>query len=129
MSNTLFKILFLMWLVLIGLDFWLEQYALVAVMGLGITVYSYYSQQVKRLSDELKTSIMNELNEKTVSFVVLSFLLVLIVGLLFDLRPLPTAEAVFVALGGLFVYRGLTIGGLLMRDVYRNDLMNPSKEI
>lgn len=129
MSNTLFKILFVMWLVLIGLDFWLEQYALVAVMGLGITVYSYYSQQVKRLSDELKTSIMNELNEKTVSFVVLSFLLVLIVGLLFDLRPLPTAEAVFVALGGLFVYRGLTIGGLLMRDVYRNDLMNPSKEI
>ena len=129
MSNTLFKILFVMWLVLIGLDFWLEQYALVAVMGLGITVYSYYSQQVKRLSDELKTSIMNELNEKTVSFVVLSFLLVLIVGLLFDLRTLPTAEAVFVALGGLFVYRGLTIGGLLMRDVYRNDLMNPSKEI
>ena len=129
MSNTLFKILFVMWLVLMGLDFWLEQYALVAVMGLGITVYSYYSQQVKRLSDELKTSIMNELNEKTVSFVVLSFLLVLIVGLLFDLRPLPTAEAVFVALGGLFVYRGLTIGGLLMRDVYRNDLMNPSKEI
>ena len=42
MSNTLFKILFVMWLVLIGLDFWLEQYALVAVMGLGITVYSYY---------------------------------------------------------------------------------------
>ncbi|WP_214844115.1 hypothetical protein [Exiguobacterium sp. s150] len=72
---------------------------------------------------------MNELNEKTVSFVVLSFLLVLIVGLLFDLRTLPTAETVFVALGGLFVYRGLTIGGLLMRDVYRNDLMNPSKEI
>ncbi|MEW8967776.1 hypothetical protein [Exiguobacterium alkaliphilum] len=129
MSNTLFKILSVMWLTLIGLDFWLEQYALVAVTGLGITVYSYYSQQVKRLSDESKTSIMNELNEKTVSFVVLSFLLVLIVGLLFDLRTLPTAETVFVALGCLFLYRGLTIGGLLMRDVYRNDLMNPSKEI
>lgn len=129
MNKNVFKGLLVMWLALIGLDFWLEQYALVAVTGLGITVYSYYSQQVKRLSDESKTSIMNELNEKTVSFVVLSFLLVLIVGLLFDLRTLPTAKAVFVALGGLFVYRGLTIGGLLMRDVYRNELMNPSKEI
>lgn len=129
MNKNVFKGLLVMWLALIGLDFWLEQYALVAVTGLGITVYSYYSQQVKRLSDESKTSIMNELNEKTVSFVVLSFLLVLIVGLLFDLRTLPTAETVFVALGCLFLYRGLTIGGLLMRDVYRNDLMNPSKEI
>ncbi|STO09277.1 hypothetical protein [Exiguobacterium aurantiacum] len=109
MNKNVFKGLLVMWLALIGLDLWLEQYALVAVTGLGITVYSYNSQQVKRLSDESKTSIMNELNEKTVSFVVLSFLLVLIVGLWFNLRTLPTIETVYVALGGLFVYRGLTI--------------------
>ncbi|WP_214844113.1 hypothetical protein [Exiguobacterium sp. s150] len=42
MNKNVFKGLLVMWLALIGLDLWLEQYALVAVTGLGITVYSYY---------------------------------------------------------------------------------------
>jgi len=87
MNKNVFKGLLVMWLVLIGFDLWFEQYALIAVTGLGITVYSYYNQQVKRLSNESKTSIMNELNEKTVSFVVLSFLFVLIVGLYSTCEP------------------------------------------
>ncbi|MCT4783518.1 MULTISPECIES: hypothetical protein [Exiguobacterium] len=115
MNKNVFKGLLVMWLALIGLDLWLEQYALVAVTGLGITVYTYYSQRVKRLSDESKTSIMNELNKKTVSFLVLSFLLVVIVGFWFNLRTLPTAETVFVALGGLLMYRGLTIRHFIPR--------------
>ncbi|MCC5893570.1 hypothetical protein [Exiguobacterium sp.] len=109
MSKNLFKILLVMWLALIGLDLWLEEYALIAVTGLGITIYSYYSQRLKRLSDEVEARIMNKLNKKTVSFVVLSFLILLIVGFWFNVHTFPTAETVYIALGGLFVYRGLTI--------------------
>ncbi|WP_024372059.1 hypothetical protein [Exiguobacterium sp. ZOR0005] len=125
LTKKWFIALLLIWPILFGLGVWDGEYAMSAVTGFGVTIATYYEQQLERLDKQQATIIRDAANSKVMMFVFGALILAFSFGVFFFDQPqVPLLDTIHLVLGTL-----LTLRGLLIRSAYEEAMMDSSKAI
>lgn len=125
LTKKWFIALLLIWPILFGLGVWDGEYAMSAVTGFGVTIATYYEQQLERLDKRQATIIRDAANSKVMMFVFGALILAFSFGVFFFDQPqVPLLDTIHLVLGTL-----LTLRGLLIRSAYEEAMMDSSKAI
>ncbi|STO09276.1 hypothetical protein [Exiguobacterium aurantiacum] len=125
LTKKWFIALLLIWPMLFGLGVWDGEYAMSAVTGFGVTIATYYEQQLERLDKRQATIIRDAANSKVMMFVFGALMLAFSFGVFFFDQPqVPLLDTIHLVLGTL-----LTLRGLLIRSAYEEAMIDSSKAI
>lgn len=125
LTKKWFIALLLIWPILFGLGVWDGEHAMSAVTGFGVTIATYYEQQLERLDKRQATIIRDAANLKVMMFVFGALILAFSFGVFFFDQPqVPLLDTIHLVLGTL-----LTLRGLLIRSAYQDALIDTSNVI
>lgn len=125
MSKKWYIVLVMVWPTLFGLGLWNGEVVWMAVTGFGVTLSAYYEQQLSKLDKEKNATIRAAVNQSLVTWFGMGLTLVFIISVIFFDEPrVPLLDMIYLVLG-----IGLTLNGLFIRSVYRDELSDTSNVI
>lgn len=125
LTKKWFIVLLILWPVLFGLGVWDGKYAMSVVTGFGVTLSAYYEQQLNKLDKEKIATIRTAVNKSLVTWFGMGLMITFIIGVIFFDEPrVPLLDTIYLVLG-----IGLTLNGLFIRSVYRDELSDTSNVI
>lgn len=95
----------------------------VTVMSLGVTIYTYYHEEIEKLEEKVSKRIMRQVDATVMNFTIYILMVAFIIAIFFMDEPqISLIEAIYVVLGVVFGLRGL-----LIRSVYQEEIQDQSK--
>ena len=95
----------------------------VTVMSLGVTIYTYYHEEIEKLEEKVSKGIMRQVDAKVMNFTIYILMVAFIIVVFFMDEPqISLIEGIYVVLGVVFGLRGL-----LIRSVYQEEIQDQSK--
>lgn len=125
LTRKWFIVLLIGWPILFGLGFWNGEVVWMAVTGFGVTLSTYYEQQLSKLDKETKATIRAAVNQSLVTWFGVGLMLVFIISVFFFDDPrVPLLNTIYLVLG-----IGLTLNGLFIRSAYLDEPSDTSNVI
>ena len=95
----------------------------VTVMSLGVTIYTYYHEEIEKLEEKVSKRIMRQVDATVMNLTIYILMVAFIIAIFFMDEPqISLIEAIYVVLGVVFGLRGL-----LIRSVYQEEIQDQSK--
>lgn len=95
----------------------------VTVMSLGITIFTYYHEEIEKLEEKVSKGIMRQVDAKVMNLTIYILMVAFIIAIFFMDEPqISLIDAIYIVLGVVFGLRGL-----LIRNVYQEEIQDRSK--
>lgn len=95
----------------------------VTVMSLGVTIFTYYHEEIEKLEEKVSKEIMRQVDAKVMNLTIYILMVAFIIAIFFMDEPqISLIDAIYVVLGVVFGLRGL-----LIRSVYQEEIQDRSK--